>query len=108
MRTDIAEPNGDHASSSSRDHCKRTGRPAARARMAASIAASSAPLWPKQPAPSAWVTVIRSGFMSKTRANSRRSAKLPCVCEQRVRCPPSQRASAHEGPIEACARKGRE
>ena len=45
-RTTIAEPYGDQASSSSRVHCTRTGRPQARASSAASSATSSAPLWP--------------------------------------------------------------
>jgi len=43
----IGEPSGSQRSSSFRVHCTRTGRPGtARASMAASMAASSAPLWP--------------------------------------------------------------
>ena len=46
-RTTPAVPSGAHASSSGRDHTTCTGLPgAASASSAASIAASSAPLWP--------------------------------------------------------------
>ena len=47
IRTTPAGPRGDQLNSSGRDHTTCTGRPGtARASTAASIAASSAPLWP--------------------------------------------------------------
>ena len=43
-----------------------------------------------------------------TRAICPRSGKLPCACDHTVSFPPSNTAAAHDGPIDACARYGRE
>ena len=62
MSMAMPAPSGDQLISSSRDHCRRTGRPGtARASSTASNATSSAPFWPKQPAPSMCSTTMLSG-----------------------------------------------